>query len=137
MQRKRFFDAFSEQECKQGKEESSQSGKIAADSETNAQNSATQPGAAVHSDTVLIPCFEDASSCPHIAQVNQHAAECNKPGNKQCGSWVCLAMRFPFQRRIDGSSPRMPYRRRNQEKKYVIHWGQCKLLISEIEFLTQ
>eukprot|EP00051_Salpingoeca_urceolata_P009740 m.118372 g.118372 ORF g.118372 m.118372 type:complete len:295 (-) comp16428_c0_seq1:700-1584(-) len=32
--------------------------------------------------------------------------------------------------------PREKYRRRPQEVKSVIHWGQRKLLLSEIEFLT-
>lgn len=32
--------------------------------------------------------------------------------------------------------PTAPYRRRKGEVKSVIHWGQRKLLMSEIEFLT-
>lgn len=34
-------------------------------------------------------------------------------------------------------SPRLPYRRREQELKSTLHWGQRKLLLSEIEFLTK
>eukprot|EP00961_Rhodomonas_salina_P002887 39493-Rhodomonas_salina.1 len=30
----------------------------------------------------------------------------------------------------------MPYRRRQGEEKTVVHWGQRKLLLSELEFLT-
>jgi hypothetical protein len=37
---------------------------------------------------------------------------------------------------LDDNSPRLPYRRRQGERKTVIHWGQRKLLLSEIEFLT-
>lgn len=58
-----------------------------------------------------------------------------------------FANRFPFcrigrqlkasDRLIDfESSERMPYRRRRGEAKTVDHWGQRKLLLSEIEFLT-
>lgn len=36
--------------------------------------------------------------------------------------------------RVD--SPKLPYRRRDNEVKTAIHWGQRKLLISEIEFFT-
>ena len=34
-------------------------------------------------------------------------------------------------------APHAPYRRRRFEKKTALHWGQRKLLISEIEFLTE
>jgi len=34
------------------------------------------------------------------------------------------------------NAPRTSYRRRNSDGKSVIHWGQRKLLLSEIEFLT-
>jgi len=33
-------------------------------------------------------------------------------------------------------SPKIPYHRRSDESKKAIHWGQRKLLISEIEFFT-
>ena len=35
------------------------------------------------------------------------------------------------------TAPHAPYRRRKFEKKTALHWGQRKLLISEIEFLTE
>lgn len=38
---------------------------------------------------------------------------------------------------LTDDSPRLPYRRRNMEGKSALHWGQRKLLISEIEFLTR
>ena len=34
-------------------------------------------------------------------------------------------------------APHAPYRRRRFEKKTALHWGQRKLLMSEIEFLTE
>ena len=34
-------------------------------------------------------------------------------------------------------SPTIPYRRRNRELKSVCHWGQRKLILSEIEFFTE
>lgn len=37
---------------------------------------------------------------------------------------------------ITTDSPKMDYRRRAGEEKKAVHWGQRKLLISEIQFLT-
>jgi len=41
-----------------------------------------------------------------------------------------------LQRQLLSSAPRVPYRRRNREPKSVCHWGQRKLLLSEVEFLS-
>lgn len=41
-----------------------------------------------------------------------------------------------FQRYITPEWQRIPYRRRRNEYKPQLHWGQRKLLLSEIEFLT-
>ena len=43
---------------------------------------------------------------------------------------------IPFSRILQANDERFPYRRRKGEVKTVIHWGQRKLLMSEIEFLT-
>lgn len=42
-----------------------------------------------------------------------------------------------FSRVLSEDMPCVPYRRRTGETKTVIHWGQRKLLMSEIEFLTE
>lgn len=42
-----------------------------------------------------------------------------------------------MQRVLLPDAPRRSYRRRRDELKTVVHWGQRKLLLSEIEFLTQ
>ena len=43
---------------------------------------------------------------------------------------------FPFQRVLDHDvAPCQEYKRRTDEVKTVLHWGQRKLLLSEIEFL--
>jgi hypothetical protein len=42
----------------------------------------------------------------------------------------------PFCRVLKRDAPRKKYERRKGQKKTVIHWGQRKLLFSEIEFLT-
>lgn len=42
----------------------------------------------------------------------------------------------PFHRILHPEARAMPYQRRQGEVKSVIHWGQRKLLLSEIEFLT-
>jgi len=43
---------------------------------------------------------------------------------------------IPFCRILQADDERLPYKRRKGEMKTVIHWGQRKLLMSEIEFLT-
>jgi cap2 methyltransferase len=43
---------------------------------------------------------------------------------------------IPFRRILQEDDERLPYKRRKGEVKTVIHWGQRKLLMSEIEFLT-
>ena len=42
---------------------------------------------------------------------------------------------IPFTRILEPNAPKTPYRRRTDEEKTAIHWGQRKLLMSEIEFL--
>jgi hypothetical protein len=46
------------------------------------------------------------------------------------------ASSLPIFRILTEKIPRKKYRRRNKEEKNQIHWGQRKLLLSEIEFLT-
>jgi hypothetical protein len=41
-----------------------------------------------------------------------------------------------FTRALSAEYPQLPYRRRKNEAKTTIHWGQRKLLMSEIEFLS-
>lgn len=41
-----------------------------------------------------------------------------------------------FSRIIDEKSPELPYHRRTLDFKKCLHWGQLKLLLTEIEFLT-
>jgi hypothetical protein len=47
------------------------------------------------------------------------------------------AFTYKFSRIIDNDSTRLSYYRRKNELKSVIHWGQRKLLLVEIEFLTK
>jgi hypothetical protein len=48
-----------------------------------------------------------------------------------------MLVTVPFSRTMDlEHDRRLPYRRRKNEEKNNIHWGQRKLLMSEIEFLT-
>jgi len=60
----------------------------------------------------------------HIAQVTQYAP------------MVRWASKDSLTRILKPDARERPYRRRNRDKKTVIHWGQRKLLMSEIEFLT-
>lgn len=65
----------------------------------------------------------DPRSNPHSMQVVEN------PG------YTCKTD-LPFSRVLGEDMPRIPYKRRKGETKTVIHWGQRKLLMSEIEFLT-
>lgn len=40
-------------------------------------------------------------------------------------------------RKLSSDHPSLPYRRRHGEVKSTVHWGQRKLMLSEIEFLTK
>ncbi|BBI30265.1 poly A polymerase regulatory subunit [Acanthamoeba castellanii medusavirus] len=62
----------------------------------------------------------------HRHHDNPHVAQCDAPPTN-----------IPFSRILAPDATRMPYRRRRGEDKSVIHWGQRKLLMSEIEFLTR
>lgn len=48
-----------------------------------------------------------------------------------------LLVRAELSRMLARNAPRRPYRRRRDDLKTVVHWGQRKLLLSEIEFLTK
>jgi hypothetical protein len=58
----------------------------------------------------------------------------NNPHVKQRGKDIVF---LPFSRILTSSSMGLPYRRRKGEYKTVLHWGQRKLMMSEIEFLTR
>jgi hypothetical protein len=65
----------------------------------------------------------DISSNPHLWQVSTDQID--------------LQTLESLPRRLTKESPRLPYRRRRGEVKSLVHWGQRKLLISEIEFLSK
>jgi len=44
---------------------------------------------------------------------------------------------LPFTRELGEDSPRASYRRRKDEKKTVLHWGQRESLILAMEFITE
>eukprot|EP01129_Flabellula_baltica_P007253 TRINITY_DN279_c0_g1_i1.p1 TRINITY_DN279_c0_g1~~TRINITY_DN279_c0_g1_i1.p1 ORF type:complete len:373 (+),score=55.73 TRINITY_DN279_c0_g1_i1:95-1213(+) len=80
------------------------------------------------SDRVITLCCKLVSNymCrnnPHIYQVYLNDYTLNE--------------NIPFSRQLKDDDPRTKYRRRNKETKTVIHWGQRKLLLSEIEFLSK
>ena len=68
------------------------------------------------------PTLNDVRSNPHLLQALQAGYESRND--------------VMFTRELHPDAPRLPYRRRRGEHKTVIHWGQRKLLLSEIEFLT-
>ena len=62
----------------------------------------------------------------------------NNPHLEQIrGKDVVRFLEADIQRIMIRESARLPYRRRNHDHKSVVHWGQRKLLVSEIEFLTK
>ncbi|XP_004364062.1 hypothetical protein CAOG_03223 [Capsaspora owczarzaki ATCC 30864] len=63
---------------------------------------------------------------------NRHIAQCwlNQ------GTGYTTRSDAAFTRVLTSDALELEYRRRNNEIKTVIHWGQRKLLLSEIEFLT-
>ena len=71
-------------------------------------------------------CPMDVKSNPHVLQVDLNA-----------NSGYESKEDIPFARTLRDDSPRLKYRRRQNEVKTVLHWGQRKLLLSEIEFLTK
>ena len=68
--------------------------------------------------------FIALSDNPHLRQVVTPA------------EYVPLYPLSNLKRTLGDDSPRLTYRRRRGEMKSLCHWGQKKLLMSEIEFLT-
>jgi len=75
----------------------------------------------------MVPPNLPESALPHRKRVCG-VADCMTQDDSTSGrlSWF-----------LSSTAPRMEYRRRNQEFKSVLHWGQRKLLLSEIMFLTR
>eukprot|EP00035_Acanthoeca_spectabilis_P030057 m.7645 g.7645 ORF g.7645 m.7645 type:complete len:678 (-) comp3980_c0_seq1:143-2176(-) len=72
----------------------------------------------------IAPSVDIVESNPHIRQVMQE------------GKGYISRDDIEFNRVLEPDAPRMQYRRRKGEQKTVIHWGQRKLFMSELEFLT-
>jgi cap2 methyltransferase len=60
-----------------------------------------------------------------IASNNAHCLQARNPRSD-----------IPFERLLLPDAPMTPYRSRENERKTVVHWGQRKLLMSEIELLS-
>ena len=69
---------------------------------------------------------------PHLQQVFAQGRQFIDAGRPLDGE--DRSVRYPDE---DNPSPTMPYKRRRGEAKTVEHWGQRKLLLSDIEFLTE
>ena len=63
---------------------------------------------------------------------NPHCLQAVLNGSRQ----ATLDRSQVFTRQLLHTSPELPYHRRRNESKTVIHWGQRKLLLSEMEFLN-
>lgn len=94
---------------------------LAAICESLCMDDTNLPRARVHG-----PTLNSVHSNPHIRQVVDQAI-CGYESRSD----------IEFHRLLLPDAPRQEYRRRKGELKTVIHWGQRKLLLSEIEFLTK
>lgn len=73
--------------------------------------------------------FANVSSSKELKTLHRkHPHVCQ---NKQAG------ITHTFSRTLENSMPRLKYYRRKDNFKSVLHWGQRKLLLVEIEFLTK
>jgi len=63
---------------------------------------------------------------------NPHLEQCRTKSNE-----VSHYEEKSLSRVLTHDAMRMPYKRRQEEMKTVVHWGQRKLLMNEIEFLTE
>lgn len=71
-----------------------------------------------------IEAWSDPAHNPHCTQIYLNHPQLD------------FAIDPPFYRVLDDSHPHKPYQRRTDAVKSTLHWGQRKLLLSEIEFLT-
>ena len=76
----------------------------------------------------------------HEPAFNRHVIQAlARPGgqhNSQPLGYSVAVRSIPFDRQLKPDAPQLKYRRRKGELKTVCHWGQRKLLLAEIEFLT-
>jgi len=80
-----------------------------------------------------------ALSTPRTATEKSFTWPNNQPNKHLRFAYEYREYNEPFtcnNRILSTDAPRTPYRRRHSDGKSVIHWGQRKLLLSEIEFLT-
>lgn len=62
---------------------------------------------------------------PHCRQATLYASS------------ICSCSFSDLSRKMKKTDPEEPYRRREHDEKSVLHWGQRKLFLSELEFLTK
>lgn len=90
---------------------------------------AVQSTATAESAAAFIDHHQNSAVDPYIL-ASPHLRQ-NRGAFLRCG----IQTNVPRELR-HGDCPRFPYRRREAEPKSSVHWGQRKLLISEIEFLS-
>lgn len=78
---------------------------------------------------------EDGSSLAGRKHPRPHSR--GERGNKTAKEYVThFPSHLPFPVFMDDAFPQEPYKSRNSDVKSAIHWGQRKLIISEIQFLS-
>jgi hypothetical protein len=80
-------------------------------------------------------CISEGKKCNPLNEEFKHLIESNAPPHL---SHVPLHSTWSkdFSRVISEDSPAKPYETRRNEFKRALHWGQLKLMLTEIEFLT-
>lgn len=79
----------------------------------------------VESAADTCPCFESVDTNHHLGMV------------RALPDLYTSSTQLAFSMRLGPDAPRRRYRRRAHETKSLLHWGQRKLLLSEIKFLTE
>ncbi len=100
--------------------------------ETNALCAKQSRKSVGNSDTLSAAIMSREDELWHSVGRNPHCLQAVLNGSRQTE----LERELPFTRQLTPNSPALPYYRRRNESKTVIHWGQRKLLLSEMEFLN-
>jgi len=81
---------------------------------------------------IVLPKSEEKMSAREkLMQIHPHIAQLFRGLNPPD-----VFQNQPFSRVLEAEAPTLPYRRRNMETKTVVQWGERKLFLIELEFLT-
>jgi len=87
-------------------------------------------------DSQYLPAPSLSDSMSRVYGENRHAAQLVSPGLRQFADYAIHGLAAAPLTTADSPS-RMKYRRRGLDERSTNHWGQLKLHIMEVRFLTQ